>query len=83
MVWRQHQRYFRGIGRAGNPRQLFDVDLVAALRSWKAADEELILAGDFNGNIYTSNLAKSLGHQDIGLVEQYHKLYDEEAPFSH
>ena len=82
-VWRQHQRYFRALGRAGNPRQLFDTDLLASLRSWKEAGEEIILAGDFNDNVYTSSLARALRRDDIGLKEQYHALYDEEAPFSY
>ena len=82
-VWRQHLRYFRGQNRQGNPRALFDQDLCAALKTWRRDGEDIILAGDFNDNIYTSSLAQSLGHRDIGLVEQYHRLYDEPAPFSH
>ena len=82
-VWRQHRRYFRSINRHDNPRDLFDQDLCAALKAWRRDGEDIILAGDFNDNIYTSSLARSLGHRDIGLVDQYHRLFDEPAPFSH
>ena len=83
-VWRQQSRYFRSIGRDdGDPLQFFDRDLCAALRSWRAAGEEIILAGDLNSNVYTSSIAKDLAHRDIGLVEQFQALYDEPAPASH
>ena len=82
-VWRQHRRHFRSIGRHGNPRQLFDEDMCAALKSWRRDGEDIILAGDFNDDVYTGSLARSLTHRDIGLQEQFHKLFEEPAPFSH
>ena len=54
-----------------------------ALKSWKKDGEEIILVGDFNDNIYTIHFAQIRIHRNVGLVEQYHKLFGEEAPFSH
>ena len=37
--------------------------------------------GDFNQNIYTSNVARQLAEDDLEMEEQYQKLHGEEAPF--
>ena len=47
----------------------------------EAADEEIVLMGDFNQNIYTSNFAQQLAEDDLGMEEQYQKFHGEEAPF--
>ena len=82
-VWEQQSRYFRGRGVLVDPDLLFDRDLLIQLRTWRANNEEVVLMGDFNQSVYTSDFAKLLGEEDIQLTEQYRKLYDKEAPFSH
>ena len=39
--------------------------------------------GDFNQDIYKGSLAKKLKSDDIGMTEQFRKLFVEDAPFSH
>ena len=45
--------------------------------------EEIILVGDFNQHIYEGKLQEAFTAEDIGLEEQFRKLYDKDAPFSH
>ena len=83
-VWEQHVRYFKKKGILDpDPRELFDKDLFKLLRSWRMADDEIILMGDFNDNIYTSLFARTLKEEDIELNEQFHKTHLEKAPASH
>ena len=60
-----------------------DMDLLQQLRRWKQQNEEIILMGAFNQNIYTSNFARQLAEDDLGMEEQYQKLHGEEAPLSY
>jgi hypothetical protein len=39
--------------------------------------------GDFNQNIYEGKLQEAFTAEDIGLEEQFRKLYDKNAPLSH
>ena len=64
-----------------DPRLIFDRDLLAALRRWRANGEDVIVGGDFNDDIYRSPFAKALAGEDINMSEQYSKLF-EEAPYS-
>ena len=60
-VWEQHARYFKKKGILDpDPRELFDKDLFKLLRSWRMADDEIILMVDFNDNIYTSPFARTI-----------------------
>lgn len=57
-VWAQHKRYFKSAGRQHvDLRTEADNDLLTHLRKWRANNEEIILMGDFNQNIYTSQFA--------------------------
>ena len=38
---------------------------------------------DFNQHIYEGKLQETFTAEDIGLEEQFRKLYDKNAPFSH
>ena len=62
---------------------MFHSDLLHELREWKKNGEEIILMGDFNQPIYEGKLHEAFTAEDIGLEEQFRKLYDEDAPFSH
>ena len=66
-----------------DPRDLFDMDLIAEISEWREQDDEVILMGDFNQDIYRGSLGKHLRSDDIGMTEQFKKLFDEDAPFSH
>ena len=64
-----------------DPRTEADTDLLHHLRWSKQQNEEVILMGDFNQNIYTSRFARQLADDDLKMEEQYQKLHGEEAPF--
>ena len=61
----------------------FEEDFLRALRTWRQRGEELIVSGDFNDHIYNSPLARAFRSEEIGLIEQFHQLYGEAAPYSH
>ena len=82
-VWEQHDRYFRARGEERDPLEMFDTDLLGDLRKWRKNGEEIILMGDFNQNIQKGKPQETLTADDIGLEEQFRKLYDKDAPFSH
>ena len=82
-VWYQHSRYFRKKGIRTSPEELFDAHLLAQLRAWRKDGEEIVLCGDFNQDIYTSDFAEALRGEDIQLEEQYRELTGQEAPPSH
>ena len=63
-----------------DPRTEADGDLLHQLRKWELQNEEIILMGDFNQNIYTLNFAQQLAEDDLGMEEQYQKLHGEQAP---
>jgi hypothetical protein len=82
-VWEQQDRYWRKRDNFDDPRDIFNEDLLALLRKWRAAKEEVILMGDFNEDIYKDKLGRALLGDDIQMCEQYHRLCGEKAPFSH
>lgn len=54
-AWAQQKRYYKAKGMfAADPRSEADNDLLHQLRKWKQQNEEIILLGDFNQNVYTS-----------------------------
>ena len=83
MTWEQHCRYFQPKGILDDPRLIFDRDLLAALRQWRADQVDVVLGGDFNDDIYRSPFAKALAGDDINMIEQYLTLFGEEAPHLH
>jgi hypothetical protein len=82
-VWEQHDRYFRSRGEFRSPVDMFDIQLLRMIKAWRDTEDEVILMGDFNDNVYTGALALALGGDDYLLTEQYNKLFGEDAPFSH
>ena len=53
-----------------DPRTEVDRDLLHQLRKWKQQNEDIILMGDFNQNIYTSKFVQQLAEDDLGMEEQ-------------
>ena len=81
-AWAHQMRYYQSKDtKDANPRSEAESDLLNQLRKWRTQDEEIILMGDFNQNIYTSGLARELAKEDLGVEEQYQKLHGEQAPF--
>jgi hypothetical protein len=48
---------------------MFCADLISLLRQWKEAGKEIVLLGDFNKNVHTGNLARSLSGDDLCMHE--------------
>jgi hypothetical protein len=54
----QHSRYFCALGDAKLPRTIFFKQLVSQLILWKAINNDILLLGGFNENVYTRRLAR-------------------------
>jgi hypothetical protein len=53
----QQSRYFCARGDACSPRTIFFEQLITQLLLWKSIDNDIVLLGDFNRNVYTGRLA--------------------------
>ena len=83
-VFAQHMRAFKLANRPDlDPREEADRCLVEDLKRWKDQGEEIILLGDFNQCIYTSDLAKILTGPDLEMSEQFKAVHEVEAPYSY
>ncbi len=65
----QHLCYFCAQGNARSPRTIFFEQLIAQLLLWKSIDNDIVLLGDFNENVYTVRLATRLAADDLNFVE--------------
>ncbi len=65
----QHLQYFQALGDAHSPWMIFYEDLVAQLLVWKLVDNNIVLMGDFNENVYIGRFARCLSQIDINLTE--------------
>jgi hypothetical protein len=65
----QQSRYFCARGDARSPRTIFFEQLIAQLLLWKAIDNNIILLGNFNKNVYMGRIAKRLAVHDLNFVE--------------
>ncbi len=48
---------------------MFKSDILSLLRRWNAAGDEILLMGDFNENVYTSNFAIALADDEFQMSE--------------
>jgi hypothetical protein len=48
---------------------MFKVNLLGLLWRWKAAGDEVLLVGDFNGNVYSGNLAGQLAGNEFQMTK--------------
>ena len=65
----QQSHYFCARGDARSPRTIFFEQLIAQLLLWKAIDNDIILLGNFNKNVYMGRIAKRLAVHDLNFVE--------------
>ena len=61
---------------------MFGKHLMAQMKQWKAAGEEIILFADLNENIYTGKLAKQLS-EELGLNDVVESSTGTKSPASH
>ena len=60
-VYEQQDRYWQQRGELNrNPIEMFEHDLLTLIRVWRAVNEDIILGGDLNKDIYRGSLAKAL-----------------------
>ncbi len=69
----QHLRYFGAFGNARSSRTIFFEQLVSQLIIWKSVDNDIVLTGDFNENVYTGCLARWLSQDNLNLTELCHQ----------
>ncbi len=62
------------------PSYFFFEQLIIQLVLWKADDEEVILCGDFNKNVYNGRIAQRLVMPDLNMAEQCSKCTEEQLP---
>jgi hypothetical protein len=65
----QHSRYFPALGDARSPRTIFFEQLVTQLISSKTIDNDIVLLGNFNENVFTGQLAHRLAQDDLNFTE--------------
>jgi hypothetical protein len=65
----KHSRYFCALGGARSPRTICFEQLVSQLIPWKAIDNDIILLGYFNENIYTGCLAGCLAQDCLNFTK--------------
>ena len=65
----QHSRYFRALGDARSPRTIFFEQLIAQLLIWKEVDNDIIIFGNLNKNIYSGRIARQLAQNDLNFIE--------------
>ena len=82
-VFEQQERYFEERGVFTSPRTLFYEQLISQMVEWKQGDEELVLFGDFNENVYTGRFAKRLAEEDLLMTEQCLTTTGEQLPATH
>ncbi len=69
MVKDQHSCYFQSLGDARPPRTIFFEQLIVQLALWKTTDNDIILLGNFNKNVYTGRLAQYLFEYNLNFTE--------------
>lgn len=82
-VWEQHSRYFRRRDDHRNPREIWTIQVVAQIKKWALAGDDVVLMTDYNDCVYTGDLPKRLSHPDIRMKCQFQSYTGEQAPFSH
>jgi hypothetical protein len=65
----QQSHYFCTRGNARSPRTIFFKQLIAQLLLWKSIDNDFVLLGNFNKNVYTGRLATRPAADDLNFVE--------------
>jgi len=66
-----------------DPIQYFREQLIKQLLAWKSTGANIILAGDFNEDVYDDFLAKRLQQDDLQMTCQFEASNGERLPNSH
>ena len=82
-VYSQRRRVLRDKGIETDPFLYFREQLVKQLLEWKNTGANIILAGDFNEDVYDGILAKRLQQEDLLMTCQFQASNGERLPNSH
>ncbi len=77
-IYQQHLRHIQTNRLGTNPKQLFQNDLIRALKKWICHGERILLLMDMNEHIISGSLAQEL--QRLGLIEATNKVWQDEEP---
>jgi hypothetical protein len=77
-IYQQHLRHIQLKCLRTNPKQLFQDDLIQALKRWIGHGERIPLFMDMNEHIISGSLVQKL--QQLGLVEASNKVWQDEEP---
>jgi hypothetical protein len=77
-IYQQHARYMMRHSLLGNPRELFQANILAAITRWIKSSNRIILFIDMNKHILIGNLSRELLH--LGLQEATHKHWEDLEP---
>ncbi len=75
MIYQQHLRHIQANRLRTNPKQLFQNDLIQALKRWIGHGECILLLMDMNKHITSGSLAQTL--QRLGLVEATNEVWQD------
>lgn len=82
-VYSQRRRVLRGKGIETDPILYFREQLVKQLLEWKSTGANIILAGDFNEDVYDDAFAKRLQQEDLQMKCQFEACNGYRLPNSH
>ena len=66
-----------------NPRKVFNKQLLAQLKQWRSAGDEIVLFADLNEYIYEGKVAKLLNAEGLCMEEVVLKYTGQKTPPSH
>ncbi len=79
----QQSQDFCARGDARSPRTIFFEQLITQLLLWKSINNNIVLLGNFNENVYTGRLAARLSADDLNFVELCQKHTGILIPLTH
>ncbi len=75
-IYQQHLRHIQTNRLGTNPKQLFQNNLIRALKKWISHGERILLLMDINEHIISGSLEQEL--QWLGLVKAINKVWQDE-----
>jgi len=78
---RQQRRFFLSNNQDRNPREALFEDLDKEIQLWREAGENIIIAGDFNGDVRSGDISKWM--KQWGLRDSILTIHGSNAPPTH
>ena len=77
-VWNQQKTFFDKTNREGNPRDLFTIDLLSDIRTWKECGDQIVLMLDVNDDVRNCDFSTQM--LTIGLEETITSQHGDMGP---